>query len=633
MNIKKFKSINNRLIKIVFFLTFVIFFFTSFDIKSDDSFTDDIKQNLNIELIENQFSQLNPDERWFFLLGIIEKSYENNVDVENWLLIQVTGLFESDTYISPQLLRELNVNSFNNQYDKLAFFIAEKTLTHFKSDTYTYSRGAAAAVFAHHYLLRKDTDSLAMYLDMINLTREIDTSRWINLNYYSNKGGLEMMKGNHFESSVNFYNAIELTDEADIKNLSVLYYNLASLYINMNYVEKASYYINLSIDLVGLDNFPFELYNNLGIIQRKTGNLDKAEETFQKLIKTATQSKNSVLLAKSYANYANLKRELGQFDQALNSIALSDSICWALGIEFGLIINNINRSEVYFEQKRFALADEILKSNEKQVLSFNNQDITKEFYKLFYKVKDSLKDTNAANLYHRLYIENKNQYSGDLPRSVIIEWELNREREKKSLQKATLELSLEKQTKEKYLIAFILTLFLMISTLFFIRRNQKIILQKQKLELEKSKMKFDLEINSKELLLYSLKEITVQNTKDWLKDELDLIMKELPTVHKNKLSALSRKLKNQSKEKFLEEFETRFLGIYEEFYKKLIAVAPNLTINELRICALIRLNFSTKEISQITNLHKGTIDNLRSSVRRKLKLDDKTVLKEYLKEV
>jgi DNA-binding CsgD family transcriptional regulator len=92
-------------------------------------------------------------------------------------------------------------------------------------------------------------------------------------------------------------------------------------------------------------------------------------------------------------------------------------------------------------------------------------------------------------------------------------------------------------------------------------------------------------------------------------------------------------LKNQSKEKFLEEFETRFLGIYEEFYKKLIAVAPNLTINELRICALIRLNFSTKEISQITNLHKGTIDNLRSSVRRKLKLDDKTVLKEYLKEV
>jgi DNA-binding CsgD family transcriptional regulator len=633
MNIKKFKSINNRLIKIVFFLTFVIFFFTSFDIKSDDSFTDDIKQNLNIELIENQFSQLNPDERWFFLLGIIEKSYENNVDVENWLLIQVTGLFESDTYISPQLLRELNVNSFNNQYDKLAFFIAEKTLTHFKSDTYTYSRGAAAAVFAHHYLLRKDTDSLAMYLDMINLTREIDTSRWIHLTYYSNKGGLEMLKGNHFESAVSYHNAIELTNEADKKNLSVLNYNLASLYINMNYLEKASFYINESLSLVGFDNFPIDLYNNLGIIQRRTGNLDLAEETFQSLLKKATEMNNTGLLASTYANYANLKRELGQFDEALRYLDRSDSICKVLDIQFGLIINNLNRSEVYFEQRKFALADETLKSLETQALSFNNQEIKKELYKLFYKVKDSLNESNSANQYYRLYIENKNRYTGDLPRSVITEWELNREREKKNLEKATLELSLEKQTKEKYLIAFILTLFLMISTLFFIRRNQKIILQKQKLELEKSKMKFDLEINSKELLLYSLKEITVQNTKDWLKDELDLIMKELPTVHKNKLSALSRKLKNQSKEKFLEEFETRFLGIYEEFYKKLIAVAPNLTINELRICALIRLNFSTKEISQITNLHKGTIDNLRSSVRRKLKLDDKTVLKEYLKEV
>jgi DNA-binding CsgD family transcriptional regulator len=417
------------------------------------------------------------------------------------------------------------------------------------------------------------------------------------------------------------------------KNLSVLNYNLAALYINMKYEEKASYHINKSVALIGLDNFPIDLYNNLGIIQRRTGNLDIAEETFQTLIVKATQINDSGLLAQTYANYANLKRELKQFDQALSFIERSDSICKVLGIEFGLIVNSINRSEVYFEQEKFALADETLESIKKQVLSFNNQEITKEFHKLFSKVKDSLKDSNSANLYHRLYIENLNEYSGDLPRSVITKWEMNREREKQTLEKAALLLSLEKQTKEKYLTAFILTLFLMISTFFFISRNKKISFQKQKLELGKSKLKFDVELKSKELLLYSLKDITIQNTKDWLNEELNLIIKELPAIYQKKLSTLSQKLKNQNKEKFIEEFETRFIGVYEDFYKKLILVGPNLRLNELRLCALIRLNFSTKEIAQITNLSIGTINNLRSSIRNKLNLKDKINLKEYLKEI
>jgi DNA-binding CsgD family transcriptional regulator len=80
----------------------------------------------------------------------------------------------------------------------------------------------------------------------------------------------------------------------------------------------------------------------------------------------------------------------------------------------------------------------------------------------------------------------------------------------------------------------------------------------------------------------------------------------------------------------LDEFETRFTGVYEEYYEKLIKLAPELTPNELRICALMRLNISTKEIALLTNRTIGTVDNTRSSIRKKLNMNEEINLQEFL---
>ena len=70
--------------------------------------------------------------------------------------------------------------------------------------------------------------------------------------------------------------------------------------------------------------------------------------------------------------------------------------------------------------------------------------------------------------------------------------------------------------------------------------------------------------------------------------------------------------------------------MYEQYYERLKNIAPELTPNDLRICALMRLNISTKEIALLTNRTVGTVDNIRSSIRKKLKLEDDTNLQEYL---
>jgi DNA-binding NarL/FixJ family response regulator len=44
----------------------------------------------------------------------------------------------------------------------------------------------------------------------------------------------------------------------------------------------------------------------------------------------------------------------------------------------------------------------------------------------------------------------------------------------------------------------------------------------------------------------------------------------------------------------------------------------------------MRLNISTKEIAMLTNRTIGTVDNTRSAIRKKLKLEEETNLQEFL---
>jgi hypothetical protein len=48
------------------------------------------------------------------------------------------------------------------------------------------------------------------------------------------------------------------------------------------------------------------------------------------------------------------------------------------------------------------------------------------------------------------------------------------------------------------------------------------------------------------------------------------------------------------------EFELRFNQVHNTFYQKLNEKSPDLSPNEQRLCAFLRLNMTTKEIASIT---------------------------------
>jgi len=67
-------------------------------------------------------------------------------------------------------------------------------------------------------------------------------------------------------------------------------------------------------------------------------------------------------------------------------------------------------------------------------------------------------------------------------------------------------------------------------------------------------------------------------------------------------------------------FMSKFKDVYPEFYHNLISKYPNLTANDIKFCAMVKLNFSNKEIAQYDNMSIRTVESKKYRLRKKLNL-------------
>jgi DNA-binding NarL/FixJ family response regulator len=70
------------------------------------------------------------------------------------------------------------------------------------------------------------------------------------------------------------------------------------------------------------------------------------------------------------------------------------------------------------------------------------------------------------------------------------------------------------------------------------------------------------------------------------------------------------------------EFELRFKQMHSGFYNNLNIHFPNLTANEKKLCAFLKLNMTSKEISSISKQSVKSIEAARTRLRKKLNLTD-----------
>lgn len=166
-------------------------------------------------------------------------------------------------------------------------------------------------------------------------------------------------------------------------------------------------------------------------------------------------------------------------------------------------------------------------------------------------------------------------------------------------------------------------------------KRKALVAEKQIVSLNNEKLRTEMIHRDKELANQTMDLIRKNKFMGKIKDDLQKIQDNLSDESlKEKIAVLIKKIdKDIDSEKQWEVFESAFDEVHEDFLMRLKNSYPQLTPKELRLCAYLRMNISTKEIAPLMNISVRGVEICRYRVRKKLNIDRDTNMTKLIMEL
>ncbi|WP_027138062.1 helix-turn-helix and ligand-binding sensor domain-containing protein [Gaetbulibacter saemankumensis] len=152
--------------------------------------------------------------------------------------------------------------------------------------------------------------------------------------------------------------------------------------------------------------------------------------------------------------------------------------------------------------------------------------------------------------------------------------------------------------------------------------------KEQTMRFNNEKLKQDIESKNRELGISTMSLIKKNELLNDLKNEL-----ENSKADKNIKRVIRIIDKNLNNTDDWHVFEEAFNNADKDFLKKMKDLHPTLTSNDLRLCAYLRLNLSSKEIAPLLNISSRSVEVKRYRLRKKLDLAHEASLTDYILEI
>lgn len=160
---------------------------------------------------------------------------------------------------------------------------------------------------------------------------------------------------------------------------------------------------------------------------------------------------------------------------------------------------------------------------------------------------------------------------------------------------------------------------------------EKIRLENDLLEQKSNVQQLEVQLKQQEMMYQSIKQADLIQINKSIRERLNpFSIKIQKKKDQEDFEKLLDEISSSANMSSLNDFDSIFKQMHGDFYEKLLLNAPDLTPAELQMCALLRINLSSKEIARLMNLSKATIDLTRHYIRQKLNLDSSQNLTSYL---
>lgn len=151
--------------------------------------------------------------------------------------------------------------------------------------------------------------------------------------------------------------------------------------------------------------------------------------------------------------------------------------------------------------------------------------------------------------------------------------------------------------------------------------NEQMVLREQLMELEKQKLQEESDFKTRQLTattmhLYNkneiLSELQTQIKKIPKSETPDVVITQIKSTINN----------NMYIDADWEKFKLHFEQVHPDFFKKLDKNHPDLTAYEVRLCAYLHLQLSTKEIATLLNIESESVRKAKMRLKKKMENTD-----------
>lgn len=149
------------------------------------------------------------------------------------------------------------------------------------------------------------------------------------------------------------------------------------------------------------------------------------------------------------------------------------------------------------------------------------------------------------------------------------------------------------------------------------------------LQLRNEKLAEAVEAKNSKLMFFSVQMAHKNEVLTKVKSKIQATEEETPSANQRIIQLLDRELKSED---YWSEFNLYFNQVDKDFLQSLQATHPDLTQNDLRICSLIRINLTTKEIASLLNITVRGVEQSRYRLKKRLGLESEDNLPRYIAE-
>lgn len=429
--------------------------------------------------------------------------------------------------------------------------------------------------------------------------------------------------GDQTKSSENFFTSLKIYEKLDDKlGIGANFCRIGTLYLDQNEYDRAIEFYQKSIELarqIGHKEGIASNLHNLAKVYDKKKEYAEALKYFQEALQINLEQKNSYLAGSNYLSIAEVRLSMKDYEEAVVNVNKARAVFETLGNKLRLAKSDMILSHVYFETGQSGKSESCALNALNIAINNGYRDIIVSSSEILNEIYLTRQDSSTAFRYFILSKQYKDSLALDEKQKTLAKFDLQYRFEKN-------EQRIKEEKLRKNIAIAIISGFLFFSIVIIFLIWKQMRLRARKQQLEKEKYEKEIEFKNKELVINVMSLMKKNELLTELSEKLLRIEKEVNAEEgKATIRKVAVELQKGQEEEVLKEFSLRFKEVHSEFYDKLLKQFPSLTPNELKLCAFLRLNMSSKDIAALTGQRVSSLETARYRLRQKLGISNEDI--------